>query len=298
MGGNTFGVPAVQELCRELKRHSGTLQQADLADIFTGRLKEEIPLCLDSLSSVLLGVRYLDLSDNAFGPHGAIPVAKFLPQLRNLQTLKLHNCGLGPQGGQAIAKALKDLAAEAGKFTGLETLVMGRNRLENSTMAALAEALKAHGATVKQVTLPQNGIRPEGIATLLSEGLRHCGALQVLDLQDNTFTEPGSRALAVALEDAAWPELQVLNVGDCLLGPVGSRHVMQALVTAASHPKALRSLLLQFNEMDEEGALLLAKALNHLGDHLECLALNGNSFNPEGRFLMSLECVVEDNAMT
>ena len=65
-----------------------------------------------------------------------------------------------------------------------------------------------------ELRLPQNGIRPEGIAVLL----RALGAnpnLQVLDLQDNTFTAVGSKALAEVLPK--WAHLKILNVGDCLL---------------------------------------------------------------------------------
>ena len=65
-----------------------------------------------------------------------------------------------------------------------------------------------------ELRLPQNGIRPEGIATLV----RALGAnknLEVLDLQDNTFTASGSAALAEVL--AQWPKLRVLNVGECLV---------------------------------------------------------------------------------
>jgi Ran GTPase-activating protein 1 len=69
-------------------------------------------------------------------------------------------------------------------------------------------------AALTELRMPQNGIRPEGIDVLV-RALADRPSLEVLDLQDNTFTEVGSRALAHALPH--WPRLRFLNVGDCLL---------------------------------------------------------------------------------
>ena len=46
--------------------------------------------------------------------------------------------------------------------------------------------------------MPQNGIRMEGIEAIV-KGLRSNPDLEVLDLQDNTATEKGSRAIAASL---------------------------------------------------------------------------------------------------
>jgi len=66
-----------------------------------------------------------------------------------------------------------------------------------------------------EIRLPQNGIRPEGCAELV-RALGQLPNLEVLDLQDNTFTNSASKVLAETL--AKWHKLRVLNVGDCLLG--------------------------------------------------------------------------------
>lgn len=50
-----------------------------------------------------------------------------------------------------------------------------------------------------------------------------CHKLEFLDLQDNTFTESGSAAMAKALP--SWKQLKQLNLGDCLLGPKGGIHL-------------------------------------------------------------------------
>lgn len=73
----------------------------------------------------------------------------------------------------------------------------GRNRLENGSSEAFAAAFAALG-TLEQVRMPQNGIRMEGIEAIVG-GLRKNAELQWLDLQDNTATEKGSRAIAKSL---------------------------------------------------------------------------------------------------
>lgn len=170
----------------------------------------------------------LDLSDNAFGPAGAEPLIDFLSNSKTLRILKLNNNGLGIGGGTMIAKALQasaDKARADGRTSSLHTIICGRNRLEDGSSQALADAFASHG-TLKVVRMPQNGIRPDGIKAIVT-GLSKCTQLYYLDLQDNTFTSKGSQALASALPN--WPELSVLNVSDCLLGKSGGVALAKAL---------------------------------------------------------------------
>ena len=73
----------------------------------------------------------------------------------------------------------------------------GRNRLENGSSKAFAAAFAALGSLV-EVRMPQNGIRMEGIEAIVT-ALRKNPDLEVLDLQDNTATLVGSRAIAASL---------------------------------------------------------------------------------------------------
>ena len=248
----------------------------------------------------------VDFSDNAFGPDGIRPLVPLLRQQTSLQVVRLNNTGLGPMGGPLLADALFDAAqkyksevtpsstttpssstATATK-TELRVLVTGRSRLENGSMAAMAKALKAH-AGLREVVLPQNGIRPEGIVVLLLEGLIHCPDLEVLDLQDNTFSTRGARALAKALPH--WPRLRKLNVGDCLLKAKGSLAVVEAL-RQSEHPH-LESLNLQYNEMTEQGALALATILKKY-PKLTHLELNGNQFPEDGEGADAIRSALEE----
>ncbi|OWR41091.1 putative ran gtpase-activating protein, partial [Danaus plexippus plexippus] len=79
--GNTLGVEAAKAIAKALSRHP-ELKVARFSDMFTGRMKTEIPPALSALGDGMIeaGARLtlLDLSDNAFGPIGVEGLAKLL----------------------------------------------------------------------------------------------------------------------------------------------------------------------------------------------------------------------------
>lgn len=280
--GNTLGVEASAALAKVLETKK-SLHTVNLADIFTSRLLSEIPPALSSLLTASLSLHKLstiNLSDNAFGLNTVEPLQVFLSQHVPLQHLILNNNGLGPRAGTLVADALTQLAerkSKANSVPALETVVCGRNRLEAGSMAAW---VKAYGSNtgVRHVRMVQNGIRQEGIAALLRDGLSRCHKLETLDLQDNTFTAIGSKALADAIAAGAWPELKELGVSDCLLSARGGVAVMTALAQGKC-PK-LEVLRLQYNEIDAKGIKALADGLKAM-PALRKVELNGNKFDEE-----------------
>ena len=279
--GNTLGVPACQHFATILPRLT-SLQHANLADIFTGRLLDEIPAALDALLQALLhlkDLRTVNLSDNAFGLNTQAPLVKFLERATALRHLILNNNGLGPEAGTLIANSLARLADAKRKAEDpehqapLETIVCGRNRLENGSMAAWAKALEAHGKGLREIRMVQNGIRQEGIQLLLREGLRHCEQLRTLDLQDNTFTWVGARAMKEVV--AQWKEIRELGLSDSLLSARGMVLVCEGMRAAGC--EKLEVLRLQYNEIDTKGLRALIAAVR--ADALPALRrveLNGN----------------------
>lgn len=232
----------------------------------------------------------LDLSDNAFGGRSAEPMVNFLTNNRTFQILKLNNNGLGVWGGTTVANALLEsakLSKAEGKKSKLQTVICGRNRLENGSAPYWAEAFAAHG-TLKEVRMPQNGIRMEGIEAL-AKGLAECPDLETLDLQDNTATEAGTRAVALALP--SWPALRVLNLSDCLLSPKGGI----ALGTALNKGKNLNleTLKLQYGEFDKRTINLVAQAISEHLRNLSTLEINGNRADPEDECITNLRDALE-----
>jgi Ran GTPase-activating protein 1 len=287
LSGNTFGVPACEALATILASKASTLQSIDLHDIFTSRLLEEIPPALSSLLEALVECEHLhtiDLSDNAFGLNTKEPLVVFLSKHTPLKSLVLNNNGMGPIAGTSIANALTSLAerkAEARKdgraVPDLESVVCGRNRLENGSMGAWARAYEAHRSGIKSVKMTQNGIRQEGISHLLRSGLSHCKKLEVLDMQDNTFTIMGAGALSEVV--TAWATLRELGVGDDLLGASGSVKLFNAL--AAGENKKVEILRLQYNDINSQGVKALLQAVKTGMPAMRRIELNGNKFEED-----------------
>ncbi|KAJ9575851.1 hypothetical protein L9F63_007309, partial [Diploptera punctata] len=281
--GNTLGVDAAKGIAKALESHS-EFKRALWKDMFTGRMKTEIPKALVRMNHglVLAGAKLteLDLSDNAFGPIGVEGLVMLLQSdpCHTLQILKLNNNGLGISGGKMLARALLDCynsSKQNGKALALKVFIAGRNRLENEGAKALAEVFKTVG-TLEEVAMPQNGIYHVGI-TALSEAFMNNPSLRVLNLNDNTVTAKGAGALASALPSLQ--KLEELNLGDCLLKTKGALLLAEALTEAH---KELTAVHLGFNEIRARGGLELAKAMRNK-EKLTVLDLGGNQFGENGR---------------
>ncbi|KAF4106633.1 ran GTPase-activating protein 1b [Onychostoma macrolepis] len=280
--GNTLGVDAAQAIAKSLEAKR-ELEQCHWSDLFTGRLRSEIPPALKSLGNALMtsGARltHLDLSDNAFGPDGVKGIESLLKSTvcYTLRELRLNNCGMGIGGGMVLASALTEChkqSSAAGSPLRLKVFIAGRNRLENNGATALAKAFKLLGS-LEEVHMPQNGINHPGI-TALATAIKHNPNLQVLNLNDNTFTKRGSIAMAEAIRDLQC--LKVINFGDCLVRSEGAIAIAGTLREGLPF---LRELNLSFGEICEAAAVVVAKAVQGKAD-LEKLDLNGNCFGEEG----------------
>lgn len=291
LSGNSFGVQAAQRIATALGTHK-TLTTVHLNDMFTGRLKDEIPLALDAFVAVLVDqpLVEVDFSDNAFGPAGAKPLQRLIIENRNIQVLKLNNNGLGIQGARLISEALTTAAEknkESNAKNSLRTLLCGRNRMEAEGAGYLAQSLKLYHDSLQTFRIFQNSIRPDGIVFLM-ECIANCGELRVLDLQDNTFTDKGALAFTKAVANLS--KLEELNLGDCLLGKDGGAKVIQSLAANTS----LQTILLGFNEIDKNGADLVAPMLKNK-KNLVKLDLNGNCFSADGVQVDRIKQVLEEH---
>uniref|UniRef100_A0AAQ4P9I1 Ran GTPase-activating protein 1 n=1 Tax=Gasterosteus aculeatus aculeatus TaxID=481459 RepID=A0AAQ4P9I1_GASAC len=280
--GNTVGVDAARAIAKALQSKD-LLQRCYWSDMFTGRLRSEIPTALRSLGGALMsaGARLteLDLSDNAFGPDGVKGIEQLLksPSCHNLQELRLNNCGMGIGGGKILAEALIEghrQSSEHGAPLKLRVFVAGRNRLENEGARALARAFQLIGS-LEEVHMPQNGINHAGVMALAS-AMRHNPELRVLNFNDNTFTKRGTLAMAQALRHLR--NVQVINFGDCLVRSEGA--IALAAVLREGLP-ILKELNLSFGEITEAAALVVAQAVMDKSD-MEKVDLNGNSLGEEG----------------
>lgn len=205
LDGNTLGVEAAEAIGEALKKHP-EFRKALWKNLFTRRLKTEIPLALNHLGAGLIAagakLTVLDLSDNALGPNGMRGLEEFLrsPVCYSLQELHLFNCGLGPEGGTMLSKALIDLhdnAQKAGSPLQLRVFIGGRNRLENTGAKAMSNAFRTL-KTLEEIVLLQNSIFYQGIISL-AESFKENVHLRVLNLNDNILRPKGAAKLAEVL---------------------------------------------------------------------------------------------------
>lgn len=280
--GNTVGVEAARVIAKALEKKS-ELKRCHWSDMFTGRLRSEIPPALISLGEGLVtaGAQLveLDLSDNAFGPDGVRGFEALLksPACFSLQELKLNNCGMGIGGGKILAAALTECyrkSSSQGKPLALKVFMAGRNRLENDGATALAEAFGIIG-TLEEVHMPQNGINHPGV-TALAQAFAINPLLRVINLNDNTFTEKGGVAMAETLKTLR--QVEVINFGDCLVRSKGAVAIADAV--RGGLPK-LKELNLSFCEIKRDAAVAVAEAVADKTE-LEKLDLNGNTLGEEG----------------
>ncbi|KAK5616125.1 Ran GTPase-activating protein 1 [Crenichthys baileyi] len=282
MEGNTIGVEAAQAIAKALETKS-ELKRCYWSDMFTGRLRPEIPPALNSLGDALMlaGARLtvLDLSDNAFGPDGVRGIEKLLKSTAcfTLQELRLNNCGMGIGGGKILAASLIQChkqSRENNTPLNLKVFVAGRNRLENDGATALAQAFQLMGS-LEEVHMPQNGINHPGV-TALASAMQQNPGLRILNLNDNTFTEKGAIAMAQALKHLN--NIQVINFGDCLVRPEGAKAIAE---TVSEGLPILKELNLSYGEISADAALAVVQALKNK-DKLEKLDLNGNCLGEDG----------------
>lgn len=136
-------------------------------------------------------IEHINLSDNAFGPAGIKAFDFFLREMSSLKTLKVTNCGLGPEGAEMIAEALR-------QNTGLRLVQFsaGRDRLENKGITALAQVFRDMAGSLEVVEVPQNGIKLEGMIQLLEALKANAHTLREVYVHDNWIKGEACKRLA------------------------------------------------------------------------------------------------------
>ena len=296
ISGNTISPECSKLLAQTFLKFKDTLRDVNLQDIYTSRDRFEIPKSLGEFFPILLqlpNLSVLNLSDNAFGQDAIDVLEDFISKSKTIEYFIMSNNGLGPFSGARVGKALYKSAKlrenDSENSKPLKAFWCGRNRLENGSCEALSIGFKAN-KSLEEIKLYQNGIRPIGIAKLINFGLSSLKNLKILDLQDNTFTLPGSYALAENIKN--WPELIELNINDCLLKSKGCKIFLDKLSQISDISK-LEIIRLQYNELESDSLELISKFLSNL-NQITALELNGNRFEEDSEFVEKINETFEE----
>uniref|UniRef100_A0A8C3SIT1 Ran GTPase activating protein 1 n=1 Tax=Chelydra serpentina TaxID=8475 RepID=A0A8C3SIT1_CHESE len=178
--GNTVGVEAAKVIAKALEKKA-ELKRCHWSDMFTGRLRSEIPFALTALGEALITAGSqlveLDLSDNAFGPDG----------VRGFEALLKS-----PKGAVAMAETLKTLRQ-------VEVINFGDCLVRSKGAIAIAEAVKEGLPKLKELNLSFCEIKRDAALTI-AEATEDKSELEKLDLNGNALGEEGCEQLQEILE--------------------------------------------------------------------------------------------------
>ena len=128
--------------------------------------------------------------------------------------------------------------------------------------------------SLRKISVPQNGIRKEGMVALF-RNLINNPELQIIEVNDNYLNDPEAYdSLSACIENMNF--LAVINIGDCMIGDNGAIRVLNALKTTSPH---LLELHLQYNELSGNKVCDELIELVLIRNNLEKIRLQGNEFN-------------------
>ena len=286
--GNTIGIEASEALSKALAKHKDTIVEVDFSDLYTGRLNTEIPSPCCICCLLCCNVPTWRLSTWATTPlacrqliRSKITFAKAVSVEHLILSNKRHGSFCWCSIGKCLAKlAQAKLSKESHRWKRSSVAETDWRMDLSTTWRSVWETTPI----CRPSDCTQNGIRPAGIAKLISQGLSKNTQLQVLDLQDNTITTAAAVVLADAL--GKWEKLVELNLNDCLLKP-------RIIGFGWTFPrgKCQGTLFPHWscnnNELEADALAKLASVVPHKLPNLKLLELNGNRFEEDSTTLRS-----------
>lgn len=303
LSNRSFGLDAARVAVPVLSSIKHQLKEVDLSDFIAGRSETEAIEVMNLFSSALEGcvLRYLNLSDNAMGEKGVNAFELLLRSQNNLEELYLMNDGISEEAARAVSKFIPSTEK-------LRVLHFHNNMTGDEGAIAISDMVK-RSPVLEDFRCSSTRVGSEG-GVALAEALGTCTHLKKLDLRDNMFgvesgvalskvlsaftdlteiylsylnlEDEGTEALANALKDSA-PLLEVLEMAgnDITAGSTA------ALATCIAAKQFLTRLILSENELKDEGAILISKALAEGHGQLTEVDLSSNSIRRAGARLLA-----------
>ncbi|KAK3019604.1 hypothetical protein RJ639_005023 [Escallonia herrerae] len=299
----SFGLDAARVAESILSGLTDQLTEVDLSDFVAGRPETEALEVMNMFSSALEGceLKYLNLSNNALGEKGIRAFGGLLKSQSNLEELYLMNDGISEEAARAVCELIPSTKR-------LRILQFHNNMTGDEGAIAISELVK-QSPVLEDFRCSSTRVDSEG-GVALAKALGACSHLLKLDLRDNMFgvgagialskalpefanltevylsylnlEDEGSIALANALEESA-PSLEVLEMaGDDIT--VGAAAPLAGCIAAKQF---LTKLNLAENELKDDGAILIAKALEEGHGQLIELDLSTNLIRRVGARMLA-----------
>ncbi|KFG27119.1 uncharacterized protein NESG_00194 [Nematocida ausubeli] len=271
---NSFSPEALEQVLIELSKIE-EIETVIFKGIFTQRVKEQVYPSLQSIVKYITPLKkivYFDISDNALSFNGMEILAPMIEKMHVLKHLVMNNNGIGIDGGVFLAKALENLSKES---TALESLEVGRNRLEESA-TKLGKALELFPC-LDSLKIYQNSINTINIGNLLTS--LGCLSMRILDISDNFLLEYGSKVLSESMKN--WP-IEYMNIADCIMSDKGLAVFESALVEHISVQGELiseKEIDMSYNDITEESVDILRAIVRKSNDTK--LVLTGNEIGKQ-----------------
>lgn len=299
----SFGLDSARVAAPILLSIKDKLTEVDLSDFIAGRPEAEAIEVMNMFSSALEGctLKYLNLSNNALGEKGVRAFDRLLKSQKNLEELYLMNDGISEEAARAVCELIPSTDK-------LRVLHFHNNMTGDEGAIAISEIVK-NSPALEDFRCSSTRVGSEG-GVALSKALEKCPRLKKLDLRDNMFgveagvalskslsrfadltevylsylnlEDEGTKALANALKESA-PSLEVLDVAGNEITVEGA----STLAACISAKQFLTKLNLGENELKDEGAILIGKALEEGHGQLSEVDLSANSIRRAGVRLLA-----------
>lgn len=294
----SFGLDAAHTAAPILSSIKNQVTEVDLSDFVAGKSETDALEVMNIFSLALEGcdLRYLNLSNNALGEKGVRAFSALLKSQRNLEELYLINDGISEEAAEAVLELIPSTDR-------LKVLQFHNNMTGDEGAIAISKLVK-NSPLLEDFRCSSTRVDSEG-GIALAEALGTCTNLKKLDLRDNMFgveaglvlskdlskfsdlseiylsylnlENEGSIALANALKESA-PSLEVLDMA----GNEITAEAAPALAACIVSKQFLSKLNLAENELKDEGAILIAKALEEGHGQLYEVDMSTNSIRRAG----------------
>ncbi|KAJ9700269.1 hypothetical protein PVL29_005878 [Vitis rotundifolia] len=294
----SFGLGAARVAEPILASLKDQLKEVDLSDFIAGRSEGEALEVMAIFSEALEGcvLKSLDLSNNALGEKGVRAFGALLKSQSSLEELYLMNDGISEEAARAVCELIPSTEK-------LRVLQFHNNMTGDEGALAISEVVK-QSPMLEDFRCSSTRIGSEG-GVALSEALQTCTNLKKLDLRDNMFGVEAGVALSKALAkhaDLTEAYLSYLNLED--EGAVAIANVLKesasalevlevagnditaeaapALAACIAAKQLITKLNLAENELRDEGAIQISKALEDGHAQLKEVDLSSNFMRRAG----------------